>query len=66
MDASIADYSQARHSERQGLLSHGTGDRICGVEPMDQIVAEGQASRRFNTVIISSFAAAVLLSLLEI
>jgi hypothetical protein len=33
---------------------------------MDQIVAEGQASRRFNTVIISSFAAAVLLSLLEI
>jgi ABC-type antimicrobial peptide transport system permease subunit len=37
------------------------------VESMDQIVAEGQASRRFNTVIISSFAAAaVLLSLLGI
>jgi ABC-type antimicrobial peptide transport system permease subunit len=34
---------------------------------MDQIVAEGQASRRFNTVIISSFAAAaILLSLLGI
>jgi hypothetical protein len=34
---------------------------------MDQIVSEGQASRRFNTVIISSFAAAaVLLSLLGI
>jgi predicted permease len=37
------------------------------VESMDQIVAEGQASRRFNTVIISTFAAAaVLLSLLGI
>jgi hypothetical protein len=37
------------------------------VESMDQIVAEGQASRRFNTAIISSFAAAaVLLSLLGI
>jgi putative ABC transport system permease protein len=37
------------------------------VESMDQIVSEGQASRRFNTVIISSFAAAaVLLSLLGI
>ena len=37
------------------------------VESMDQIVAEGQASRRFNTVIISGFAAAaVLLSLLGI
>jgi putative ABC transport system permease protein len=37
------------------------------VESMDQIVAEGQASRRFNTVIISSFAAAaVLLSILGI
>ena len=34
---------------------------------MDRIVSEGQASRRFNTVIISSFAAAaVLLSLLGI
>jgi ABC-type antimicrobial peptide transport system permease subunit len=34
---------------------------------MDRIVAEGQASRRFNTVIISGFAAsAVLLSLLGI
>lgn len=37
------------------------------VESMDKIVAEGQASRRFNTVVISSFAAAaVLLSLLGI
>ena len=37
------------------------------VESMDQIVSEGQASRRFNTVIISSFAAAaVLLALLGI
>jgi predicted permease len=37
------------------------------VESMDRIVSEGQASRRFNTVIISSFAAAaVLLSVLGI
>ncbi len=37
------------------------------VESMDQVVAEGQASHRFNTVLISSFAAAaVLLSLLGI
>ncbi len=37
------------------------------VEPMIRIVSEGQASRRFNTIIISSFAsAAVLLSLLGI
>jgi len=37
------------------------------VESMDQVVAEGQASRRFNTVLISSFAAAaVLLSILGI
>jgi putative ABC transport system permease protein len=37
------------------------------VEPMDRIVSEGQTSRRFNTLIISSFAAAaVLLSLLGI
>jgi predicted permease len=37
------------------------------VESMDQIVAEGQAPRRFNTVLISSFAAAaVLLALLGI
>jgi len=36
-------------------------------ESMEQVVAEGQASRRFNTVIISSFAAAaVLLALLGI
>ena len=34
---------------------------------MDRIVSEGQASRRFNTVVISSFAAAaVLLALLGI
>jgi putative ABC transport system permease protein len=34
---------------------------------MDQIVADGQASRRFNAIVISSFAAAaVLLSLLGI
>ena len=40
---------------------------LAHVESMDQIVAEGQASRRFNTVIISSFAAAaILLSLLGI
>jgi len=37
------------------------------VESMQQVVAEGQASRRFNTVLISSFAAAsVLLALLGI
>ncbi len=37
------------------------------VEAMDQIVSEGQAPRRFNTALISSFAAAaVLLALLGI
>jgi predicted permease len=37
------------------------------VESMEQVVEEGQASRRFNTVLISSFAAAaVLLALLGI
>jgi putative ABC transport system permease protein len=37
------------------------------VESMDHVVAEGQASRRFNTIVISSFAAAaVLLALLGI
>jgi len=37
------------------------------VEPMDRVIEEGHASRRFNTVLISSFAAAaVLLSLLGI
>ena len=37
------------------------------VESMEQVVAEGQASRRFNTVLVSSFAAAaVLLALLGI
>jgi predicted permease len=37
------------------------------VESMERVVAEGQASRRFNTVLISSFAAAaVLLALLGI
>ena len=37
------------------------------VESMDQVVAEGEASRRFNTMLISSFAAAaVLLALLGI
>ena len=37
------------------------------VESMEQVVAEGQASRRFNAVLISSFAAAaVLLALLGI
>ncbi len=37
------------------------------VESMDQVITEGQASRRFNTVLISSFAgAAVLLSVLGI
>jgi len=30
------------------------------VESMEQVVAEGQASRRFNTILISSFAAAAL------
>jgi predicted permease len=40
---------------------------LTGVESMEQVVAEGQASRRFNTVLISSFAAAaVLLALLGI
>ncbi|MGD0736146.1 MAG: ABC transporter permease [Terracidiphilus sp.] len=37
------------------------------LESMDRVVSEGQASRRFNTALISSFAAAaVLLSLLGI
>jgi ABC-type antimicrobial peptide transport system permease subunit len=37
------------------------------VESMEKVVAEGQASRRFNTALISSFAAAaLLLSLLGI
>ena len=37
------------------------------VESMEKVVAEGQASRRFNTVLISSFAAAaVLLAILGI
>jgi predicted permease len=37
------------------------------VESMDRVVSEGQASRRFNTMLISSFAAAaVLLALLGI
>jgi ABC-type antimicrobial peptide transport system permease subunit len=37
------------------------------VQSMDQIVSEGQASRRFNTILISSFAVvAVLLALLGI
>jgi predicted permease len=37
------------------------------VESMEEVVGEGQASRRFNTVLISSFAgAAVLLALLGI
>jgi predicted permease len=37
------------------------------VESMEQVVAEGQAPRRFNTILISSFAAAaVLLALLGI
>lgn len=37
------------------------------IESMDQVIAEGQASRRFNTILISSFAAAaVLLALLGI
>jgi len=40
---------------------------LTGVESMDRVVAEGQAPRRFNTALISSFAgAAVLLSLLGI
>lgn len=37
------------------------------IESMEKVVAEGQASRRFNTVLISSFAgAAVLLALIGI
>jgi predicted permease len=40
---------------------------LTNVESMDRVVSEGQASRRFNTALISSFAAAaVLLSLLGI
>jgi predicted permease len=40
---------------------------LTNVEPMDRVIAEGQAPRRFNTALISSFAAAaVLLSLLGI
>jgi predicted permease len=34
---------------------------LTNVETMEHVVAEGQASRRFNTVIISAFAAAALL-----
>jgi predicted permease len=34
---------------------------LTDVESMDHVIAEGQASRRFNTVLISSFAAAALL-----
>ena len=40
---------------------------LTNVESMDRVVAEGQAPRRFNTALISSFAgAAVLLALLGI
>jgi predicted permease len=40
---------------------------LTNVESMDRVVSEGQAPRRFNTALISSFAAAaVLLSLLGI
>jgi len=40
---------------------------LTNVESMEQVVAEGEAPRRFNTAVISSFAgAAVLLSLLGI
>jgi putative ABC transport system permease protein len=40
---------------------------LTNVEPMDRVIAEGQAPRRFNTALISSFAgAAVLLALLGI
>jgi ABC-type antimicrobial peptide transport system permease subunit len=40
---------------------------LTSVESLDRLVAEGQAPRRFNTVLISSFAAAaVLLALLGI
>jgi predicted permease len=40
---------------------------VTNVESMEQVIAEGQASRRFNTVLISGFAAAaVLLALLGI
>lgn len=40
---------------------------LTSVESMDRVVAEGQAPRRFNTALISSFAAAaVLLALLGI
>ncbi len=39
---------------------------ITDVESMDHVVSEGQAPRRFNTVLISCFAAAVLLALLGI
>jgi len=34
---------------------------LTNVESMDHVVAEGQASRRFNTVVITCFAAAALL-----
>jgi ABC-type antimicrobial peptide transport system permease subunit len=40
---------------------------LTDIESMEHVVAEGQASRRFNTVLISSFAAAaVLLAVLGI
>jgi putative ABC transport system permease protein len=40
---------------------------LTDVESMDRVIAEGQASRRFNTVLLSAFAgAAVLLALLGI
>ena len=35
--------------------------QLVQIESMEKVVAEGQASRRFNTVLISSFAAAALL-----
>jgi predicted permease len=58
---------QMTHSLRSVVRSIDPQLPLTDVESMDRVVAEGQASRRFNTVLISSFAAAaVLLAVLGI
>jgi predicted permease len=58
---------QMADSLRAVVLSIDPQLPLTQVESMEQMVAEGQASRRFNTVLISSFAAAaVLLALIGI
>jgi putative ABC transport system permease protein len=48
-------------SLRAAVLSIDPQLPLTHVESMDHVVAEGQASRRFNTALISGFAAAALL-----